>query len=163
VNQDGRKLLKLARYHLRQKNSPLFIDRKYPGLYNARRDNLQKFWRAEFGHSHALMVATSFFENVTRDGKNVVLHFNPKPRERMLVACLYSEWTSASEGEIVSFAAVTDDPPPEIAAAGHDRCVVNLQPQNVDRWLTPEGRSVGELQGILDEKQRPYYEHAIAA
>ncbi|HEY6641067.1 SOS response-associated peptidase family protein [Povalibacter sp.] len=163
VQQDGRKVLKLARYHLRQKNAPEFIDRKYPGLYNARRDNLEKFWRNEFGHSHALMVVTSFFENVERDGKNVVLHFNPQPRDRMLVACLYSEWTSPSEGEMVSFAAVTDDPPPEVAAAGHDRCIVNLQPQNVERWLTPEGRTSAELQAILDEKQRPYYEHAIAA
>ncbi len=163
INRSGEKVMTLARYHLRQKGSPEFIDRKYPGLYNARRDNLEKFWRNEFGHSHALMLATSFFENVERDNRNVVLHFNPKPAQTMLVACLYSEWTSPTEGEIRSFAAVTDDPPAEVAAAGHDRCIVNLQPQNVDRWLTPEGRSRAELQDILDQKQRPYYEHAIAA
>lgn len=163
VQREAGKTIKLARYHLRQKNAPAFIDQKFPGLYNARRDNLTKFWRQEFGHSHALLVATSFFENVEQDGRNVVLHFNPKPRERMLVACLYSEWTSSTEGEIVSFAAVTDEPPAEVTAAGHDRCIVNLQPNNIDRWLTPEGRSDAELQSILDEKQRPYYEHAIAA
>ncbi|HEY6643651.1 hypothetical protein [Povalibacter sp.] len=86
MHQGGRKALKLARYHLRQKNASEFIDRKYPGLYNARRDNLEKFWRNEFGHAHALMMVTSFFENVDRDGKNVVLHFNQRPRERMLPA-----------------------------------------------------------------------------
>ncbi|WP_414703806.1 hypothetical protein [Povalibacter sp.] len=64
---------------------------------------------------------------------------------------------------MVSFAAVTDEPPPEVAAAGHDRCIVNLQPENVGRWLTPEGRRSAELQAILDPKQRPYYEYAIAA
>jgi putative SOS response-associated peptidase YedK len=163
VNREGQKTLTLARYHLRQKNSPEFIDRKYPGLYNARRDNLEKFWRNEFGHSHALMLVTSFFENVERDGKNVVLHFNPRPAETMYVACLYSEWTSSTEGEIKSFAAVTDDPPAEVAAAGHDRCIVNLLPSNVEKWLTPQTRSTEELQNILNDKQRPYYEHAIAA
>ena len=53
--------------------------------------------------------------------------------------------------------------PPEVAAAGHDRCIVNLLPENVDRWLTPERRSTEELQTILSEKQKPYYEHAVAA
>lgn len=80
----------------------------------------------------------------------------------MLVACLYSQWSIPGEGELVSFAAITDEPPPEVAAAGHDRCIVNLQVQNVDRWLTPKGRSLEELRSILDAKQ-PYYEHAIAA
>ena len=35
VNREGQRTLTLARYHLRQRNSPEFIDRKYPGLYNA--------------------------------------------------------------------------------------------------------------------------------
>ena len=163
VSREGQKTLTLARYHLRQKNAPAFIDRKYPGLYNARRDNLEKFWRNEFGHSHAVMLVSSFFENVERDGENVVLHFNPRPAQTMYVACLYSEWTSPEEGEIRSFAAVTDDPPPEIAAAGHDRCIVNLRAENVETWLTPQSRSASDLQQLLEDKQRPYYEHAIAA
>jgi putative SOS response-associated peptidase YedK len=163
INRDGQKVMQLARYHLRQKGAPESTDRKFPGLYNARRDNLEKFWRNEFGRSHALMFVTSFFENVDRNGSNVVLHFNPRPAQTMRVACLYSEWASPEEGEMLTFAAVTDDPPPEIAAAGHDRCIINLIPENVDRWLTPQGRSTAELQSILDEKQRPFYEHAIAA
>lgn len=163
VNRGGNNTLTLARYHLRQQNAPASVDRMYPGLYNARRDNLSRFWRNEFGHTHAVLLVTSFFENVERDGRNVVLHFNPRPAQTMYVACLYSEWTSPTEGRMRTFAAVTDEPPPEIAAAGHDRCIVNLQPANVARWLTPEGRSDAELQSILDEKQKPYYEHAIAA
>jgi putative SOS response-associated peptidase YedK len=163
IDRDGEKVMRLARYHLRPRNAAASIDRQFPGLYNARRDNLEKFWRNEFGHSHAVMYVASFFENVTRDDANVVLHFNPRPAQIMRVACLYSERIDADAGELLTFAAVTDEPPPEIAAAGHDRCIVNLLPENAERWLTPAGRSVRELQAILDEKQRPYYEHAIAA
>jgi putative SOS response-associated peptidase YedK len=76
---------------------------------------------------------------------------------------IYSVWQDPAGGpSLLSFSAVTD-PPLEIAAAGHDRCIVNLKPENIHAWLTPEGRSVDELQALLDEKQRPYYEHRRAA
>jgi putative SOS response-associated peptidase YedK len=41
--------------------------------------------------------------------------------------------------------------------------IVSLAPEAVDRWLTPQGRSADELQAILDDRQRPYYEHRVAA
>jgi hypothetical protein len=34
---------------------------------------------------------------------------------------------------------------------------------NVDRWLTPQGRSDEELQAILSERQPANYEHRVAA
>ena len=163
LNRDGRNVITLARYHLRQKGKHAVTDQKFPGLYNARRDNLDRFWRNEFGRTHALMVVDSFYENVEREGKNVVLHFMPKPRYQMLVACLYSEWTDPEEGRLLSFAAVTDEPPAEIKAAGHDRCIINLREENVEAWLTPKGRSDEELEGILSDRQTPYYEHEVLA
>jgi putative SOS response-associated peptidase YedK len=163
LERDGRNVLTLARYHLRQKGKPAFTDQKFPGLYNARRDNLERFWRNEFGRTHALMVVDSFYENVERDGKNVVLHFTPRPAYQMLVACLYADWSDPQEGRLLSFAAVTDEPPPEIKAAGHDRCIINLRQENVEAWLTPKGRSDAELQALLDDRQRPYYEHEVMA
>jgi putative SOS response-associated peptidase YedK len=108
LKRDGKNVITLARYHLRQKGKPAFTDRKFPGLYNARRDNLDRFWRSEFGHTHALMVVDSFYENVERNGKNVALHFMPRPRYQMLVACLYADWNDPKEGRLLSFAAVTD-------------------------------------------------------
>jgi putative SOS response-associated peptidase YedK len=109
------------------------------------------------------MMVDSFFENVDRNGKNAVLHFTPRPAHTMLVACLYAEWNDPKEGTLLSFAAITDDPPTEVRAAGHDRCIVNLQFENVERWLTPAGRSTEELQAILSERQQPYYEHQVEA
>ncbi|MBV6416009.1 MAG: hypothetical protein CMLOHMNK_00536 [Steroidobacteraceae bacterium] len=161
---EGKAVVRLARYHCRQAGKPASIDRQYPGLYNARRDNLERFWRREFGHRHAMMLAASFFENVQRPEGNRVLHFVPRPPETMLIACLYSEWIDPAGGRgLLSFAAITDEPPPEIAAAGHDRCPVNLKPQNIERWLAPEGHSAAELQAILADRQTPYYEHEVLA
>lgn len=164
VEVDGQRWVRLARYHLRQPGAPATIDRQFPGLYNARRDNIQKFWRREFGSTHALMLATSFFENVDRDGKNVVLHFTPRPPQLMWIACLYGEWRDPKDGtSLLSFAAITDEPPEEVRAAGHDRMIVNLQPANAERWLTPATRSTEELQALLDDRQKPYYKHQVEA
>jgi putative SOS response-associated peptidase YedK len=65
--------------------------------------------------------------------------------------------------ELYSFAAVTDEPPEEISATGHQRCVVSLQEQNVSEWLSPIGVSRERLEAILEEKETPFYEHQIAA
>lgn len=63
----------------------------------------------------------------------------------------------------MSFAAITDEPPTEIAAAGHDRCIVPIRPENVDAWLNPDHRNLKALYDILDDRERPYYEHLLAA
>jgi putative SOS response-associated peptidase YedK len=164
VGEGGRKLLRLARYHCRLQGQPAGIDQQFPGLYNARRDNIDRYWRPAFGTSHALLLVTSFYENVQREGRNVVLHFVPKPAQVMRVACLYSQWRDPVSGEtLLSFAAITDEPPPEVAAAGHDRMIVNLKPEHAERWLDPAGASLEELHAILGDRQAPYYEHQVMA
>jgi putative SOS response-associated peptidase YedK len=160
----GRRVMRLARYHCRKPNEPAFVDKKLPGLYNARRDSLGKYWRDQFGATHALLMVETFFENVQREGKNAVLHFIPKPADTMLIACLYSEWRDPKGGApLLSFAAITDEPPAEVAAAGHDRMIVNLKAENVGKWLRPAERSLQELQEILADHQTPYYEHEVMA
>lgn len=57
---------------------------------------------------------------------------------------------------------MTDDPEPEVAAAGHDRTIVNLREENVDAWLRPNG-DLAAMYALMDDKQHPYYEHRIAA
>jgi putative SOS response-associated peptidase YedK len=165
VLQDGdRRVMRLARYHCRKPNEPATIDRQLPGLYNARRDSLGKYWKAQFGATHAVMMVESFFENVEREGKNQVLHFVPRPADTMLIACLCSTWQDPKGGRaLLSFAAITDEPPPEVASAGHDRMIINLKPEHLDAWLSPAGRSTDELQAILGDRQAPYYEHEVMA
>jgi putative SOS response-associated peptidase YedK len=164
IRQDGDNVLTPMRYLCRPAGKPSFYDKKFPGLYNARRDNLEKFWNEQFGHHHALMVAESFYENVQSPSmQNVVLQFTPQPPQNMLIACLYSHWTGANEADVRGFAAITDEPPPEVAAAGHDRCVINLKTDRVDAWLTPEGRSAQELQAMLSDRPVSVFQHSLAA
>ncbi len=63
----------------------------------------------------------------------------------------------------ISFAAITDEPPPEVAAAGHDRCIIPIKPENIDAWLNPDQRNLAAQYSILDDRERPYYEHRMAA
>jgi putative SOS response-associated peptidase YedK len=164
LEDDGRRVMRLARYHCRKPGEPAFIDKKLPGLYNARRDSLGKYWQGLFGVTHAVMLVESFFENVQRDGKNVVLHFVPRPADTMFIACLCSTWRDPKGGPaLLSFAAITDEPPAEVAAAGHDRMIINLKPEHLDAWLSPAGRTFDELQAILGDRQSPYYEHEVMA
>ena len=133
------------------------------GSYNARRDNLKTAWRKLFGFQHGIMVVDWFYENVKRDGENVVLRFDPTPGQPLLVACLWHRWTTPGEPDLLSFAAITDEPPPEIAAAGHDRCIIPIKHEHIDQWLNPDSKNLSALYAILDDRERPYYEHRMAA
>ncbi len=172
IRREGVNLLTPMRYYCRPSGTPASIE-KYPTLYNARRDNLDTFWRRQFGYHHAIAVMDSFYEWVNLHDKEqrplapgekarrIELQFTPESAEPMLMACIWSHWIG--EGENLRGAAViTDDPPPEIAAAGHDRCPIALRPDNVEAWLTPDGRSPAELQGMLSEKQTTTYRHEMA-
>jgi hypothetical protein len=85
VQEEGRRVLRPIRYQCRPEGKPALDDRKYPGTYNARRDNLEGFWKGLFGVRHALLVADVFYENVAgTDGKNRVLAFTRRPASRCL-------------------------------------------------------------------------------
>ena len=175
VMEEGQRVIKPMRYQCRPAGKPAFYDTKFPGTYNARRDNLEGFWKDLFGFSHGLMVVNAFYENVNRhrvEGRalregeeieNRILQFRPRPTQDMLVACLWSMWTGPGEPDLLSFAAITDDPPPEVSAAGHDRCVIPIKPEHIDAWLNPDRKNLAAQYAILDDRERPYYEHRLAA
>lgn len=172
VMEGGRKVIKPMRYQCRLPGWNEAVERKYPGTYNARRDSIPKTWSDLFGHRHGIIVVTAFYENVERhmmehralaegeSSENVVLEFRPKPEQDMVIACLWNE-SPDGDGHLLSFAAITDDPTPEVAAAGHDRTIIQIKPEHIDAWLTPEGRSPAELQAILDDRPTAYYEHRL--
>jgi len=93
--------------------------------------------------------------------ENVVLQFKPEPAQTMYIACLWSHWTDPQEPDLRGFAAITDEPPADVAAAGHDRCIINLKPEHIDAWLTPQGRSIIELQSMLSDRAVPVFQHEI--
>ena len=172
--EQGRRVIKPMRYQCRPAGKPPFYDTKYPGTYNARRDNLEGFWKGQFGGTHGVIVCNAFYENVSRhkvEGRelgegeaeeNVILEFKPQPRQEMLIACLYSHWQGDGES-LWSFAAITDEPPPEVLAAGHDRCIIPIKEDALDAWLSPDQGDLAALYAILDDRQKPFYEHRLAA
>jgi putative SOS response-associated peptidase YedK len=172
---DGRLQILPMRYTCRLAGKPANYDVRYAGTYNARRDNLDGFWRTLYGKHHAIMLATGFFENVPRHlfehrnllpgeaETNLVLKFNPRAPIQMSIACLWDRWTQPGERDLLSFAAVTDEPPPEIAVTGHQRCIIALKDANVSDWLSPEGLPRERLDAVLNDPERPYYEHRVAA
>jgi putative SOS response-associated peptidase YedK len=167
VMENGRRVVKPMRFLCRLPGMPASFDVKFSRCYNARRDNLEGFWNPLFGVSHGILVVSSFYEHVKRakmegrplapgeEDEDVVLHFQPDPRHEMLLASLWSHWSAPGEPDLLSFAAITDEPPEEIAADGHDRCIIPIKPENIDAWLNPGGADRTALQAILDDRDRP--------
>ncbi len=165
ISEGGKKVVRPMRYHCRPAGMDPSIDRtktgQVSGTYNARRDNLTRFWRNQFGYTHALMLAETFYENVDDgEGGNKEIQFRPMTGETMYIACLYSHWVDpeGKEPDLWSFAAITDEPEPEVAAAGHDRTIINIKPEHVDAWLNPDPNNLDALFAIFDDKRHPYYE-----
>ena len=175
VMEQGRLVVKPMRYLCRPAGKPAFYDTKFSGCFNARRNNLGGFWKDLFAHTHGIVAISAFYENVNRhraegrelgpgeEAENVILEFKPKGRHEMFVACLWSHWTGKDEPDLLSFAAITDEPPAEVAAAGHDRCLVPIKGENVMAWLNPDPANIAAQYAILDDRERPYYEHRMAA
>ncbi len=161
--QNGQRVVKPMRYQCRLPGWTEAVERQYPGTYNARRDKLETSWRDLFGKHHGLIVADVFYENVEVNGKNEVLEFTPRTGEPMLIACLWNRSPGLKGADdLYTFAAITDEPEPEVAAAGHDRTIINIKPEHIDAWLNPAG-DLAALQAIFDDRQHPFYEHRIAA
>lgn len=165
IVENGRQIVRPMRYHCRPAGMDLSIDRtrenKVSGTYNARRDNLQRFWRNQFGYTHGLMLAETFYEQVD-DGKGGTkeIHFRPRTGDTMYIACLWSKWTDPQGllPELYSFAAITDEPEPEVKAQGHDRTIINIKPEHVDAWLNPDPNNLNAMFAIFDDKRHPFYE-----
>lgn len=173
IDNDGQRQITPMRYHCRLPGHAPDMDKRLQGNYNARLDSLEDWWRPVFGKHHGLLVLEGFRENVKlhdmqgrelKEGEraeNVVLQFNPRDSTSMLVPCIWSRWARGDE-VLHSMALITDEPPQEVAQAGHNRCPINLTREAALAWLTPRGRTAKELFAILDQRHRPYYEHRVA-
>lgn len=174
ISENSKRMIVPMRYHLRPPGEKESFDRLRPGCYNARRDNLTQFWKNQFGKKHGAIIVTSFFENVKRHDfekrklkpgeqeENMILEFSPRGIDQMIIPCIWDTW-KGSEGQFDGFAIITDEPPKEVAATGHNRCPIFLKESNLDKWLNPQSLSKEELFALFDDRETPYYDHAIAA
>ena len=175
VWEKDERVTKPMRYLCRPAGFPETFDREFPGCYNARRDSLKKFWKNQYRRNHGILVISSFFENVKRHDferrrlqpgeveENLILQFRPRGFEEILVPCIWDRWSADGQADLYSFALITDEPPKEIREAGHDRCPIFLKESNIERWLQPEVTSEDELEAILNDPERPFYENKAVA
>lgn len=164
IIKDGKEqLIRLMRYHLCPKNGKEMNAFKY-NLFNARRDRLldSRTWKPIFGKQHAIFPFLRFYESVEgENGKAKAIYFQPKDQEIMWSAAIFEE-SKIETGILRTFAAITDEPPPEVAAAGHDRCPVFLAKESFASWLEPKGLSKEELVELLTSIVPTYFEHKAA-
>ena len=171
----GERVIVPMRYRCRLPGWTEAMEREKPGTYNARRDKLSTVWKKIFGYHHGIMIANHFFESVSlhrlqrrelvpgeRD-ISVEIRFTPDPPQEMYLACLwrYVE-PQGDEPGFYTFAAITRDPPAEVLAAGHDRCVVPIREENIEAWLNPDPKNLSASYAILDDPIDAYYQHELA-
>ncbi|MGZ3651033.1 MAG: SOS response-associated peptidase family protein [Bdellovibrionota bacterium] len=163
ASRSGKRLLLPMRYRVRRPDGGE-IPSQY-NVFNARKDSLQSAatWKPLFGHRHALFPFTKFFEWVEREGRAREIAFSPSNRSMMWAAALYSNTTAKSALPYRSFAMITDEPPPEVAAAGHDRCPIFLQEDRIQDWLEPQGKVSDFLLGLLGHKEKTIYLNDLVA
>jgi putative SOS response-associated peptidase YedK len=171
VWEGGQRVFKPMRYRCRPWNMPESFDTEYPGCYNARRDSLKGFWRDLYGSHHGVVILSAFYEHVPRhlaEGRppdeapgTAQVEFRPDQPQDLLAACIWSRWSRPGQPDLVSFALITEEPPPEIAAVGHDRCICPIQPEDLDAWLQPSRANVAAQDAILDRRLRPHYVHSV--
>lgn len=174
--KDGERVIQPFRYLLRPRGQTADFDRKFNGSYNARRDRLKEvfWWKSVFGRNHGILPIKAFYENVKlhdfehrklrkgEDEKNLILRFDPEGLDEMLVPCIFD--TNDADGvTLESFALITDEPNPEVAAVGHERTPIVLRPSNLDLWLATGGADLSVYEKAFDDKQPTFFEHAVAA
>lgn len=163
--EEGERRTVPARYRVLPRNGVEYPD-EY-NVYNAVRDMLtvRKTWKPLFGAQHALFPFLKFYEWLTnpQTHKKEEVSFAAEGYGRMWAASLYEEYQDPKLGLIRSFAMITDAPPPEVAATGHDRCPIFLDEDSIDDWLRPAGKSFESLNTLLDRKQPAYFRNSLAA
>lgn len=164
LQEAGKRTIRPFRYLLRPRGQPADFDRNFNGSYNARRDRLRevKWWKTLYGENHAILVIRAFYENVKLHEKNRVLRFEPQSPGEMIVPCIWDRNESDS-WPLENFALITDEPNPEVAAAGHDRTPIILKEKYFDTWLTPGNGDYARYETAFDDKQPTYFRHSVAA
>lgn len=155
VQDQAQCLLKPMRYRLRPAGSHEEIPSKF-NVFNARLDSLENrpTWSPLFMRQHGIFPFKRFFEWVEDAGKPRLISFAPENRGLMWAPCLWDYWESPDKSlSFHSFALITDDPPPEIKARGHDRCPIFLKEDKIQAWLNPQQLTKSEIYRLLKSRE----------
>ena len=100
---------------------------------------------------HGILVFKSFFEWVSApSGKKQVKEFLPQDGRHLCAPVLFDYWCAPDKSvDFYSFAVITNEPPAEIAAAGHNRCPIVLQDNDFDLWLVHDAQQREQIRLLL--------------
>jgi putative SOS response-associated peptidase YedK len=93
--------------------------------------------------------------------RQVVIQFQPSDGQDLVVPVIFSFGKLPDGQWSAGFAIITDDPPEEIQAAGHDRCPVVLEPAASEDWLRFQGKSADHLDDFLRQNRRVTFLHTL--
>lgn len=166
VNNGNERIVLPMRYRLRPAGSADEIPAKY-NMFNARFDSLKRSqtWSKIFMKNHGLLIFTHFYEWVVdkHTKKKKLIRFNPKDKDLMWSPVLFDYVKDNDGSTLFSFALITNEPPSEVLAAGHDRCPIFLKEEHIDNWLRPHSSTIQAMEKILLDKPPVFFEHSDAA
>jgi putative SOS response-associated peptidase YedK len=93
--------------------------------------------------------------------RQIIIEFKPKDRPLFQVPVIFSAYPSNNGIDGWGFAIVTDDPPPEIEEAGHDRCPVPLGQEALDVWVRPAKYTSFDVSKALDLRENILFIHDL--
>jgi putative SOS response-associated peptidase YedK len=137
VYDNGENVLKLMRFSL----VPRWLKDPKPkfATHNARLETVAEkpAWREAFRKRHCLVPFTDFIEPIYEgEHAGFMVAFHLREPGWLIAAGIWEEWTNRETGEVIeSFAILTTEPPPFVAATGHDRCPLFLTPEAQKRWM----------------------------
>ncbi len=163
VEEDEQRFIKPMRYRVRPSGSKEEVPAKF-NVFNARLDSLEQrqTWIPLFMKKHGIIPFSAFYEWVSGpDGKPKLISFFPAERDIMWAPVLYDEWVS-KDGSLhfMSFAIITDGPPPEIERMGHDRCPIFLNKDEIDTWLNPKNVEKKKMYEILSHREKAPFNYS---
>lgn len=92
--------------------------------------------------------------------RKIVIQFSASGHECLIVPVIFNRQVLNGES-VGGFAIVTDEPPPEVRAAGHDRCPVFLNESAAQSWLDPVGKTARMLDSILSQRPQLSFAHVL--
>ena len=164
VWENGRRVVKPMRYQCRMPGWTEVVERKFPGTYNARRDKLE----IVVGQAVRLQPWRHAGHGVLRarrpgwPGRHPGVQAIDGPGHARRVPVVAVRRCSRVLSCCPSLPSPTIRRPRSrrldtIGASSRS------SPENVDAWLNPDPKNLAAQYAILDDRERPYYEHRKAA
>jgi putative SOS response-associated peptidase YedK len=128
-------------------------------LINARVEGVStsKAYGRALRSRRGIVPVTGYIEwQTTADGKKRPLFIHDKDGKPIALAALWDRWRGPEGERIESFAVLTR-PSSGFLTAIHSRMPLELQPQDIERWLSPETSTPQDLAPVLHAE--PHVEH----